>query len=98
MAKRQDKESSRWERMVRRVKGKFQYIEANTEGYLISDSDIITLLRKEHLAVVRMVQQERDRSLQRVAESPLDSSAHNEASACWSVLEQLLAKLNERAK
>ena len=82
------KQPDRWERMV-----KARYFNDRSDA-----RDTIRLLRQQHRAVVRMLKQERDRSRQRVAESPLDSSAHNEASACWSVLEQLLAKLNERAK
>lgn len=81
MAKRPD----RFERMVGRVKGKFPYIEANTEGYLISDSDVITLLRKEHLAVVRMVRKELARSLSYY-------STRTEA------IQRVMDKLTERAK
>lgn len=91
MAKRQDKESSRWERMVRRVKGKFQYIEASADGYLIPDADVITLLRKEHRAVVRMI-----RSLQGESWSMKETDAY--VNGYQRATYDILYKLKERAK
>lgn len=83
------KKPDRFERVVAKYRGR------TTASFV--DSEVVKLLRRQHQAVVDLIQKDIRRCKKIVAETSIPSHEHIHNHAAWTALANLLNQLKKRA-